>query len=46
MPMVNGKSFSYDKKGKSDAKKAALQMMMSKGSNPMPMMNDKKKKSY
>lgn len=46
MPMVNGKSFSYDEKGKAAAKKAAVSMMMGKTAKPMPMMVDKKKKSY
>jgi len=31
MPNVNGKKFSYDKKGMADAKKAAIQQVMGGG---------------
>jgi hypothetical protein len=34
MPMVDGKKYSYDKKGMAEAKRAAIKQTMSKGSNP------------
>lgn len=34
MPMVDGKKFSYDKKGMAAAKRAAIKQTMSSGANP------------
>jgi hypothetical protein len=48
MPMVNGKEYSYSKKGiamaKKDAKKSGKKMVMKKGPKKMSMMKKMGKK--